>query len=207
MLFAKGEALKRIAGRFQMPLLSKSIKNRLAAAVLAVAAVGAFFVPVTEAFAAGDPLVEPATLIVDHSLPREQTDAQILAARRYDTFWTTGDESLARAALSTGFMDRTLPSGRPQGIEGPLAASKVVHAAVPDIHCDVTQMIVAGDRVVSHLHFTGHFTGDFKGVKGNGHAVDFIATDIYRVADGRIVENWHLEDNLTFLQQLGVVAR
>jgi len=37
--------------------------------------------------------------------------------------------------------------------------------------------------------------------------VNFIATDIYRIADGRIAENWHLEDNLTFLQQIGVVVR
>jgi hypothetical protein len=29
----------------------------------------------------------------------------------------------------------------------------------------------------------------------------------YRVADGHIVENWHLEDNLTVLQQPGVDAK
>jgi predicted ester cyclase len=159
------------------------------------------------AFAATETLVKPATVIVDHSLPKAQVAAQILAARRYDTFWTTGDEALARTALSPAFLDRTLPPGRPQGIDGPLAASKMVHAAIPDIHCDVEQMIVAGDRVVSHLHFTGHFTGTFTDVQGKGQPIDFIATDIYRVADGRIAENWHLEDNLTFLQQLGVIAK
>lgn len=68
-------------------------------------------------------------------------------------------------------------------------------------------MIVSGDRVVSHLRFTGHFTGTFNGMKGQGQAVSFIATDIYRIADGKIAENWHLEDNLTFLQQIGVIAR
>ena len=68
-------------------------------------------------------------------------------------------------------------------------------------------MIVAGDRVVAHLHFTGHFTGQFKGMHGKGQAIDFIATDIYRIAEGRIAENWHLEDNLTFLQQIGAVAK
>ena len=44
-------------------------------------------------------------------------------------------------------------------------------------------------------------------IGGKGQSIDFIATDIYRVADGRIAENWHLEDNLTFLQQLGVIAK
>jgi predicted ester cyclase len=182
---------------FSSPLL----RNSAGSFALALAAFGA----VAPGFAATDTLVKPATIIVNHGLPKAQVAAQILAARRYDTFWTTGDETLARAALSSNFTDRTLPPGRPQGIAGPLAALKMMHAAVPDIHCDVEQMIVAGDRVVSHLHFTGHFTGTFKGVQGKGQPIDFIATDIYRIADGRIAENWHLEDNLTFLQQLGVV--
>jgi predicted ester cyclase len=159
------------------------------------------------AFASGDALVQPRSVIVDQSLPKAQLDAQILAARRYDTFWSTGEEAMARAALAADFIDGTLPPGRPQGVAGPLAASKTFRAAVPDIHCDVEQMIVAGDRVVAHLHFTGHFTGQFKGVQGKGQPIDFIATDIYRVVDGRIAENWHIEDNLTLLQQLGLIAR
>lgn len=133
--------------------------------------------------------------------------AQILAARRYDTFWSTGDEALARAALAPHFTDRTLPPGRAQGIAGPLAAAKAFRAAVPDIHCAVEQMIVSGNRVVAHLRFTGHFTGTFGGTRGAGQTVDFIATDIYRIADGRIAENWHLEDNLTFMQQIGLVPK
>ncbi|AOJ40160.1 polyketide cyclase [Burkholderia lata] len=159
------------------------------------------------AAATGDDLVQPKTLIVDKSLSKQQAEQQIRAARLYDTFWSTGDEAQAREALAADFTDRTLPAGRPQGIAGPLAASKGFHRAVPDVHAEVEQMIVAGDRVVTHLHFTGHFTGTFNGVQGKGQVVDFIATDIYRIRDGKITDNWHLEDNLTFLQQLGVVAR
>ena len=70
----------------------------------------------------------------------------------------------------------------------------------------VTQRLVVGDRVVSHLRFTGHFTGTFQALQGEGQAVDFIATDILRVHDGRITDNWHLEDNLTFLKQIGIVT-
>jgi predicted ester cyclase len=157
------------------------------------------------AFAAVKALVQPQVVISDAAGLDKQNDPSILAARRYDTFWQTGDPAMARAALAPDFMDRALPSGRPQGIEGPLQASKGFLGAVSDLKVEIPQMIVAGDRVVVHLHFHGHFTGTFKGNQGKGQPVDFIATDIYRIAEGRIAENWHLEDNLTFLMQIGVV--
>jgi predicted ester cyclase len=68
-------------------------------------------------------------------------------------------------------------------------------------------MIVASDRVVTHLRFRGHFTGRFGQIQGQGQTIDIIATDIYRIADARIAENWHIEDNLTLQQQLGLVAK
>ncbi|MGY2288237.1 ester cyclase [Pseudomonas sp. SDO528_S397] len=175
-----------------------------AACKLAILAFSAVLLP---AMASAAELVTPVKLVVDQSLPKAQAEAQILAARRFDTFWNTGDEALARAALAPTFIDNTLPPGRPQGIDGVLKASKAFRSAVPDLRCEVLQMIVAGDRVMSSLRFTGHFTGSLGEKKGQGQAVDFIAMDIYRIADGRVAEDWHLEDNLTFLQQAGLVAR
>lgn len=161
--------------------------------------------PLAQAASTEPALVTPKQLIVDGSLAKATASANELAARRYDTFWNTGDEALAKAALSPHFVDRTPPPGRVQGPEGPLQASKAFRQAVPDLTCEVEQMLVVGDRVVAHLHFAGHFTGSFNGMQGKGQAIDFIATDIYRVADGKIVENWHLEDNLTLLKQLGAI--
>lgn len=146
------------------------------------------------------------SVIVDKGIAPSQQESMSLAARRYYAFWNTGDASFAKAALDSNFIDRTLPPGRPQGIEGPLFASRNFRAAVPDLVTSVDEMLLVGDRVVGRLHFTGHFTGHFNGVQGKGQKVDFIATDIYRIADGRIAENWHLEDNLTLLQQLGIVG-
>lgn len=155
----------------------------------------------------GDPqLVQPAAVIADAALPPAQREAGLLAARRYATFWNTGDERFARAALASDFTDRTLPPGRAQGVPGPLAASRFVRTAIPDLRADAQQMIVAADRVTVHYRFHGHFTGQWAGTQGRGQAVDFIATDIYRIADGRIADNWHIEDNLTLMRQLGLAA-
>jgi predicted ester cyclase len=162
--------------------------------------------PLAAAHAALAPeLIRSRQQFVDPSLPAAQAEASVLAARRYASFWNSGDEALARAALAPGFTDRTLPPGRAQGLPGPLAASAFVRAAVPDMRADIEQLIVSGDRAIVHLRFRGHFTGSFKGVQGKGQAIDFIATDIYRVAEGQITDNWHIEDNLAFLRQLGVI--
>ena len=159
--------------------------------------------------AAGAPdedLPAPSSLTVDASLPRARADAAILTARRFYAFWNTGEARYLAAAIAPGFTDHTLPKGRPQGPDGPAFASKAFRASVPDLRCEIRQLIVAGDRVVAHLRFTGHVTGVFGGKAGSGQLVDFIATDILRIADGRIVDNWHIEDNLTLMQQLGLVG-
>jgi predicted ester cyclase len=166
--------------------------------------------PVLAASALGE-LPVPKSVILDQSIPAAQREAMSLAARRYYAFWNTGDVLYANAALAPDFVDRNLPAGRPQGPEGPVFASRNFRAAVPNLRVEVEEMLIVSDRVVGRLRFTGHFTGTFgsgaAARRGDGRAIDFIATDIYRIADGRIAENWHLEDNLTLLQQLGAVGQ
>lgn len=173
-----------------------------ASAAAAASAVASNAAPVADA-----DLVTAGTVIVDKSLPRTQVQAAMLAARRYATFWNTGEDRFAQAALAPRFTDRTLPPGRAQGPQGPLAASTFMRTAIPDLKADLQQMIVAGDRVTAHYRFHGHFTGQWAGMQGKGQDIDFIATDIYRIEGGSIVDNWHIEDNLALMRQLGLVAR
>lgn len=157
------------------------------------------------AFSAQGEWLKPDRLIKDNSLPQAQLKANEAVAREYASFWNTGNETLARDALAANFVDKTPPEGRKQGPEGAILASRAFRAAVPDLRCDVEQMIISGNRVVSHLHFHGTFTGTFGKLKGKGQKIDFIATDIYEIADGKIVANWHIEDNLTLMKQLGAL--
>jgi predicted ester cyclase len=147
----------------------------------------------------------PKVIIMDKSLPADQAQKSIHAAKLFYAFWNTGDLQFARLVLAPNFIDRTLPKGRPQGVDGPVFASSNFRHAVPDLRCDIEQLIVTGDRVVAHLHFSGHFTGTFGEKQGAGQPVDFIATDILRLENGRITDNWHIEDNLTLMQQLEIV--
>ncbi|ORC47034.1 ester cyclase [Burkholderia sp. A27] len=169
-----------------------------------LALIGASLAGAMNAHAASDDAL-PAPRHLAMNAASEKNTAVALAARRYAAFWNTGDEAYAKLALSPAFIDRTLPDGRPQGPEGPLQASQGFRAAVPDLRADIDDLVVAGDRASVHLHFRGHFTGRFQNLEGHGETIDFQAFDLYRVKDGRIVENWHLEDNLTLLKQLGAI--
>ena len=143
-------------------------------------------------------------LVVATALPSAERDLTIKAAKLFYQFWNTGDESTLKAAIAPDFNDHTLPAGRPQGPQGPAFASEHFRAAVPDLTVEVRKMMVAGNYVTVHMAFKGHFTGSFGQTKGNGQAIDFIATDLLKVTNGRITDNWHLEDNLTLLSEMGV---
>lgn len=152
-------------------------------------------------------MTRPQEMVISPEIDDAHLAALLDPVDAFYGFWVNGSPALLRHAIGSDFTDHTLPAGRPQGPAGPAAASQTFLAAVPDLEVAVVQRLVVGDRVVSHLRFTGHFTGSFMGREGTGQKVDFIATDIVRVQDGRITDNWHLEDNLTFFQQIGVVAQ
>ncbi len=144
------------------------------------------------AFAADS--VQINDLVIAAPMPDAQREATMKAIRAFYDFWNTGDEALLKQAIASNFTDHTLPP----------FASRRFRAAVPDLKVTVEKMIVAADYVTVHMNFTGHFTGKFGQTQGKGQAVPFIATDLIKIENGRITDNWHIEDNLTLLQEMGV---
>ena len=128
------------------------------------------------------------------------------AALNYAKFWNTGDEHYLQLALHQNFLDKNLPEGRAQGIEGPKDASVFFRKAVPDLNCTIEAIYIIEDKAVVRLNFKGSFSGDFGNKKGRSQKINFSAVDMYTVKEGKIIENWHLEDNLTLMKQLGAVT-
>lgn len=127
-------------------------------------------------------------------------------AAAYYGFWNNGSAVLFDATVSPDYTDDTLPDGREQGPSGLADAGTAFFTAFPDGRVKVLQQMLAGDRIVSHLRVTGTFTGRRKHTEGAGQAIHYLATDIMRVADGLIVENWHVEDHETLHRQLAASA-
>ncbi|MEU5049116.1 ester cyclase [Streptomyces sp. NPDC021096] len=192
--------------RYKTPLIACSVASM-------ILLTGATAAPATQHGHKGDPtrlidrtpgLVRPLSLTVDGSLSERRARQEVRLAQLLYTFWNTGRTQYLDAAVSADFQDNTLPAGRPQGPAGPAFASKNFRAVVPDLTCELSDLLITGDKITARLVFRGHFTGTFNGVQGKGQKVDFNAIDIQHVGKNKITEDWHIEDNQTLLSQLGV---
>ncbi len=66
-------------------------------------------------------------------------------------------------------------------------------------------MIAEGDRVATKKTFSGTHTAEGIGIPPTGNRVTIQYVDILRLRDGRIIEHWLSMDQLSFMQQLGVI--
>jgi predicted ester cyclase len=84
-------------------------------------------------------------------------------------------------------------------------------AAFPDAVYKIEDMIAEGDRVVARWTARGTHLGEFQGippevtVPPTGRPVAFAATDIYRMVDGKVAEEWNTIEQLDLLVQIGAL--
>ena len=97
--------------------------------------------------------------------------------------------------------------GGANGLEGVKQLFSSLHAAFPDFHIDVEDMIAEGDKVVARVTGSGTHQGEFMGIAPTGNRVEFSAIDIARIAEGKIVEHWSNSDQLGLMQKLGVTEQ
>jgi predicted ester cyclase len=103
------------------------------------------------------------------------------------------------------FVNHSAPPGIPSDREGGKVYLGAFLSAFPDCHFTVDDMIAEGDQVVTKKTFTGTHEAEFAGIPPTGKRVTLQFVDIMRVRDGRIVEHWLSMDQLSFMQQLGVI--
>ncbi|UJW87259.1 ester cyclase [Devosia sp. SL43] len=97
-------------------------------------------------------------------------------------------------------------AGVPYQMRGPDAWRKnaeIFFKAFPDIKFVEEDMFASGDRVAVRFRFTGTHNGDFLGNAATGKKVSYDSYEFYRIADGKIAEEWISSDMLTILTQIG----
>ena len=69
----------------------------------------------------------------------------------------------------------------------------------------IEDLIAEGDRVVARWTNRGRHVGDFLGAAPTDRPYAIAGIDIYRIEHGRLAEHWHVIDQLSMLQQLGLI--
>ena len=78
------------------------------------------------------------------------------------------------------------------------------HAAFPDIHYTVDELIGDGDKVVCRFTGTGTFKGEYMGAAPNGKRFTSKAMFVNRFENGKVAETWSVSNPLITFQQLGI---
>ena len=93
----------------------------------------------------------------------------------------------------------------PQGLEGVKGLIGVLRTAFPDLKFTIEGQIAEGDQVATRLTVRGTHLGEFMGIPATGKQMAVSGVSIWRLADGKLVNEWVNWDSLAMMQQLGVV--
>jgi predicted ester cyclase len=92
-----------------------------------------------------------------------------------------------------------------RGIESLKDEIKSFRAGFPDRKIRIEDIIAEGDKVVVRVIQECTHQGVFQGVNPTGKKVKFTNVVIFRVAHGKIAEEWLSSDRLSLLQQIGAL--
>lgn len=83
------------------------------------------------------------------------------------------------------------------------ARMQTIRSAFADYHLTIEDQIAEGDKVVTRVTFRGTHRGPFNGIAATGKKVQWSGIAMDRIADGKVVEMWHVQNTMELLQQIG----
>ena len=126
--------------------------------------------------------------------------------RFLDEVWHKGNLDAIEEFIAPDYIRHESQTESGKDVYGPDGARQtiaLVRGAFPDIHFTLEDVLVDGDKVVVRWTCRATHLGPFFGIEPTGNRVTFTGINIYRVANGKIVERWANEDGLSLMQQLG----
>jgi predicted ester cyclase len=126
-----------------------------------------------------------------------------LVRRVFEEGFGANGPAVLDQVIGPSYVNHSMPAPAP-GAEGFKQVTAMFLAAFPDLRVVVEDTLAEGDKVASRGYFAGTHRGSFMGVAATGKPVHVAYIDVWRVADGKLVENWVQLDMLGLMQQLGV---
>jgi steroid delta-isomerase-like uncharacterized protein len=129
--------------------------------------------------------------------------------KRHYTNVSEGHIEHDRDVMSADIVYVNAAAGTVTGIEAFLAFATGFKQAFPDLRWEMRELIEGSDTVVVEGLFLGTNTGPMVGPWGSipatGKRIKLPFCDIWKVRNGRIIENRIYYDQVTFLGQLGLL--
>ncbi len=130
-----------------------------------------------------------------------------LALLANEAVWNRGNFDDLEEMFAEDFVQHFLPFGtQTSGLEDFRKDAMAHRAAFPDWAEAVNLVIAEGDFVVLLYTSTGTNTGNFLGNPPTGKKIRINETSVFRIVEGKIVEQWLMPDIHTLNRQLGLTA-
>ncbi len=126
----------------------------------------------------------------------------IAAVKKYHEIWSNGNVDELNKIIAPNFASHFIGGFEYKGIEGAKNSILETKKAFPDWKEDVVDIIANDDKVVTRYHSTGTQLGNWDGIDSTGNKVDIYEASIYRLEDGKIVEQWGFWDEINLKKQM-----
>jgi steroid delta-isomerase-like uncharacterized protein len=128
--------------------------------------------------------------------------------RFHDATNTHDEEFISKTIDEIVLPDVQIRTPLPVKASGPEALKEVfaaLHAAFPDLHVTVEDLIEEGDKVVGRNSVTGTHQGEYMGHPPTGKSITYNEIFIFRFDEGRVAETWGVVDVAAQMKQLGLL--
>ena len=128
-----------------------------------------------------------------------------IARRIVEEFINKADLSVADELFAEDFVNHSPGRGTTPDREGFKQFITNLRSAFPDQILTIDDLIAEGDQVVLRMTGRGTHTGDFGIIPATGKQFEVPLISILRFANGKAVERWNVSDEVSLLQQLGII--
>ncbi len=131
-------------------------------------------------------------------------DHRALLVEYIERVWNQGDV-LALEELTTSSFSYRIGEQPPRDRAAMREFLAATRSAFPDWRVEVSALIVDNDLAAARWSGTVTHQGSFHGIPPTGRRIRISGINMYRIAGGRIAEEWEQTDSLSLLQQLGAL--
>jgi len=129
-----------------------------------------------------------------------------IVSRYFEEVWTNGRLDLIEEFLTEDVAEPGVPvEPGSDGRASLTAIISMVRGALPDLQMTLHDVIAEGNKVVTHWSYTATHQGELMGVPATGKQLTQSGAAIFRLTNARIDQISNFPDNLSLMQQLGVV--